>query len=276
MWGIAEEPFWPGAKLFLDLAHLGARQVPELDREFLEARSDQREARHQRGVAVALHDLGGHRLEADAEPVADGSFHVGREMREGADRAGELPDRGVGERAGEPLALALHLFVKDEQLEPEGGRLRMHPVGPADAGRVLELERAAPQHAAHARDARLQDLARIANLERERGVDRVVRSHPEVQPAALRAHRLRHLREEGDHVVAHLALDLGHPANVDARAGANRRCGSRRDHAARGELVAGGELDLEPALVAALVAPDRLHLRPRVALDHVGPRRRKT
>ena len=98
------------AELFLDLAHLGARQVPELDRELLEARGDQRERREQRGVAVALHDLGGHRLEADAEPAADGDFHVGRQMREGADGAGDLADRGLGERAREPRLLALHLL----------------------------------------------------------------------------------------------------------------------------------------------------------------------
>ena len=73
---------------------------------------------------------------------------------------------------------------------------------------------------AHARDARAQELARIADLERERGVERVARGHPEVQPARRLAHRLRDLREERDHVVAHLALDLGHARDVDARAGA--------------------------------------------------------
>jgi hypothetical protein len=67
-----------GAELFLNLPHLAASQVPEFDREFLEARRDQREHRHQRGVAVALHHLRRDRLEADLEAAADGFLHLGR------------------------------------------------------------------------------------------------------------------------------------------------------------------------------------------------------
>ena len=64
--------------------------------------------------------------------------------------------------------------------------------------------------------------------------------------------------------------------DVDARPRAQRSRGLGRDHAALGELLGDGQLDLEPAPEAPLVAPDRLHLRARVALDHGGPSLRKT
>ena len=265
------------AELLLDLAHLGARQVAELDGELLEARGDQRERREQRGVAIALHDLGGHRLEADAEPRADRRLHVRREVREGADGAGDLSDRGLGERAREPRLLAPHLLVEHEQLEPEGGRLGVHAVGAADAGRVPELERAAPQHVAHARRRpRAAARPRRGSASASAVSSVSLEVMPKCSQRAGSAHRLGDLRQERDHVVAHLALDLGHARHVDARPRAQLGGRRGRHHAARGELVGDGELDLEPALVAALVAPDRLHLRPCVALDHDGPSRRKT
>ena len=36
--GIADEPFWPVAERLLDLAHLGAREVADLEREPVERR----------------------------------------------------------------------------------------------------------------------------------------------------------------------------------------------------------------------------------------------
>ena len=57
----------PGAERLLDLADLGALQVPDLERERLDARADRRARVQQLGVAVACDHLGrGHRRRARA------------------------------------------------------------------------------------------------------------------------------------------------------------------------------------------------------------------
>ena len=47
----------PGGERLLDLAHLGAREVPDLRREAVERRRDERERREQLGVPVARDHL---------------------------------------------------------------------------------------------------------------------------------------------------------------------------------------------------------------------------
>ena len=140
------------AELLLDLAHLGARQVAELDGDLLEARGDQRERVDERGVAVALHDLGGRRLEADAEPRAHRLLHRGRQVREGADGARDLADRRLGGRAREPLAAGA--------ASPRGSTSSLSPkvVGSAWTPWVRPMQGVCwnssarrAQHAAHAR-----------------------------------------------------------------------------------------------------------------------------
>ena len=80
------------AERLLDLAHLGALQVTDLERERLDARSDRRARVEQLGMAVARDHLRrGNRREPErrADEVLDRGIDVG--VR--ADRARQLPDR---------------------------------------------------------------------------------------------------------------------------------------------------------------------------------------
>jgi hypothetical protein len=57
-----------------------------------------------------------------------------------------LPTRMSSAAAPRRVQIALHLFVPDGQLQPEGNRLGVHAVRAADLHRVLELERAPLEH----------------------------------------------------------------------------------------------------------------------------------
>jgi hypothetical protein len=222
----------------------------------------------QRGVAVALHHLGGGELEADPEAPAYALLHRGIQVREGAHGTGHLAHGRLGQRAVEPLPIAAHLRVEDQQLEPKGHGLGVHPVGASDAGRVSELQRAATQRLAHTIDAFADESARIADLQRQRRVQHVAGRHPIVEPARLGPDALGDAREERDHVVPDVPLDLRHPVRVDAGAGAQGVDGIARNLPPLRQHLADGQLDVEPIAVLPVVGPDVPHLRPRVAIDH--------
>ena len=248
--------------------------MAELDGELLDHRADQRHRVHEAGVAIALHDLGRSRLEADAEPRAHGLLHGGIEVREGADGARDLADRGLVDRAREPLAVAAQRLVQHQQLQAEGRRLGVDAVRAADAGRVRCSRARAAQRGERAIAAGEQQVARGADLQRERGVEHVARRHPVVDEARVGTDVLGDAGEERDHVVLHLALDLGDARGVEAGARADRCERRGGNHAAFGEHFADGELDAQPEAVARLVGPERPHLGPAVALDHRKPARR--
>ena len=75
---------------------------------------------------------------------------------------------------------------------------------------------------ARALDARQQQAAGVAELQRERGVDDVRRGEPVVEPARVLADLLGDRLREGDDVVVRAPLDLLRAGDVDARAGADR------------------------------------------------------
>ena len=127
------------AERLLHLADLGAREVPDLERERVERRGDDRERREQLGVAVALEDLrrGGRRLEA--EPLARDPLELGVGRRVGADGAGELADAHPLERPRDPLAAARELERPAGELEPERRRLGVDAVRAADLQRLAVL-----------------------------------------------------------------------------------------------------------------------------------------
>src|SRR5438045_4053532 len=86
--------------------------------------------------------------------------------------------------------------------------------------------------------------------------------------ARLGADVLGEARQERDHVVLHLALDLVDARDVETAFvpdGLGRFLG---DDALRRERVAGMRLDLEPDAEPVLRLPDGAHLGPAVARDH--------
>ena len=124
-----------------------------------------------------------------------------------------------------------------------------------DARRGLVFERAAPQRGERRVAIGEQQVAGGADLERERGVDHVARRHAVVDEARVGTDVLGDAGGERDHVVLHLALDLGDARDVEARALADRRERRRGNHAALGEHFAGGEFHAQPVPVARLVGP---------------------
>ena len=266
----------PRTKFLLHLAHLGAGQVAELDRELVEARRDERQHAHQSRVAIALNHLGRRGFESDAEAPAHFFLHLRLEVRKGAHGPGDFSDGRVEQCPIQPISVATHLGMEHEKLQTKGRGLRVNAVGAARAGRVTKLEGATAQDLAHPFDSGADQGAGIAYLEGECGVEHITGGHPMVQPARRRPDALGHGGQERDDVVAHLGLDLGHPGRIHRGAGAEGLDGRPGNRAPIGEHLADGELDIEPGAILALLAPDRPHLGSRVALDHESPTRRNT
>ena len=129
------------AERLLDLAHLRAREVADLEREPLERGGDQRQRVEQLGVAVALEDLRRARRRLEAEPLAGDplDLRVGGRVR--ADGARELADAHPFERARDACALPLELERPAGELQPERRRLGVDPVGATDRDRLALLLR---------------------------------------------------------------------------------------------------------------------------------------
>ena len=102
--GIADEPFWPRPNGSCTSRDLGAREMPDLERERVERRGDDRERREELGMAVALEDLGRGRRRLEAEPLARDPLELGIGRRVRADGARELADAHPLERARDALA----------------------------------------------------------------------------------------------------------------------------------------------------------------------------
>jgi hypothetical protein len=141
------------------------------------------------------------------------------------------------------------------ELDPEARRLGVDAVRAPDAERVRVLARALGERCDERARAGQDHLTGGAQLQRERRVEHVRGGQPEVDPAPGRTDRRgEHVDERGDVVLGDsLALvDLG-----DGERRAADRLELRLARAVRaeqrGELLAGRELDLPPALHARLV-----------------------
>ena len=189
--GIAERALLADRERLLGLAHLAALQVADLDREAVEAAGEHGERREQGRVAIARDDLRGGGLDVEAEALERDRLDARVDVPVRADGAGELADGDAAQGVGEPLAVAVELEPPAEQLEAERRRLGVHAVRATHARRVAVLLGARADGVERAVDAGEQQLARLAQDERERGVDDVGRGQPVVEPARLRARPAR-------------------------------------------------------------------------------------
>ena len=130
------------------------------------------------------------------------------------------------------------------------------------------LEGAAFERRGHGADAALQQGAGPVELHREAGIENVGRGEALVDEARLGPHMVREIGEEGDHVVAGLALDRIDLRGIDqrgmVRADRSAECRRRRLRrlAARDLGIERMALDLQPDGEAGLRRPDCGHLRP--------------
>jgi hypothetical protein len=259
----------------LHLAHLRSREVSDLRREALEGCGAERERAQELRVTVARDDLRRDVLGQEPEPFAGDAFDLGVAAPVRPDGAGELPDAYPLERATQPLTVARELERPSRELRAEGRGLGMHAVRPPDGHRLAVLVRACDDGVERTVEAREQERACVAHLERECRVEHVGGREPVVEPAAGGAEIGRDGVHERGEVVLRPLLDLRH-----ALGGRRRGSCSNLGHVGGGDgpdlgpAVEGGELHLEPARELPLLRPDRVHGRPGVALDHRADSRR--
>ena len=261
--------FLPAAERLLDLAHLGAGEVADLEREPLERRGEKRERIEHLGVSVALEDLRRARGRLQPQPLARDSLDFGVGGGVGPHGTRELPDPHPLERALDPRPIANEPERPAGELQPEGGRLGVNAVRAPDRDRVAMLLRAGDHRGERPLDPVEHENARIADLERERGVEDVRRREAVVEPATVLPELLRHRVDERGDVVMRRCLDLG-DALRRGRLGplADRSHGLAWNDSDLGPTIERGQLDVEPSLQLRSVRPDRRHGRAGVARNH--------
>ena len=251
-----------------DLADLRVLEVANFGREALQAPAEDRDRREQRRVAVALDDLRARLVDTQLQLVHDLGLDLRLEVAVRPDGTAELAGRDLANRLGEAPAPTVHLERPAGELQPERGRLGVHRVGPAHHHGAGLCAGSIDEDFDEAGRVAQQQLARRAQLERERSIDHVGRGKAQVQVAAFRPDGLCHLRDERDHVVVGRSFELLDPVDVDCRPRLDGREGALRDPPAPRLRPAHGELDPEHVLEPCFVRPERAHLRQRVAPDH--------
>ena len=202
LWGIAEEPFWPARERLLDLAHLGALQVADLGREALEAAAGDRDPRGQHRVAVARDRPGWRRPRAAARAAPSPAPRPrAAPRRRCRPRRRACRRRAARRRRSSRCEVAVGLEGEAGEAQAEGRRLGVDAVGAADAERVAVLERPLDQRVAVGAGAGQHDLARLAQLQRQRRVEHVGGGQAVVDPAPVLADRRGDDVDEGGDVV---------------------------------------------------------------------------
>ena len=255
------------AERLLRLQHLGALQAAHLERDLLQRGPRDGQRRAELGVAVALDDLGRHRLHAEAEVAADLVLELRLDMGEVADRPRQLADGDRLARPAQPLEVASGLDVPDGDLEAERGGLGVHPVGAADGQGVAVAQRERAQRLSQLLLAGQQQVGGVTELKRGGGVPHVTGGETEVDEAGVGAELLLEAREQRDHLVLHAALDVEDALDVDPR-GPDAGHGLGGDAAAARVGLAHRHFHPQPRLVLRRLAPDTSHGGPGVPLDH--------
>ena len=181
-----------GLERLLDLADLGVLEVADLGREALQRAAEDRDRGEQRGVPVALDDLGADRVGVQAELGEHLRLDVRAEVAVRPDRAGDLagPDLVDGRRQARPAAVELERPAGE--LEPERGRLGVDRVGAAHHHRVGLGPGAGDERGDEAVGVVQQDRAPAARSWSASPVSTTsLLGQPEVEVATLRPDRSR-------------------------------------------------------------------------------------
>ncbi len=258
---------------FFGFPNFGALQVAYFESDFLEETRDERQRRDPRGVAVAGDHLRGDRGGLEGQSCADLLFRIGRDVTEGADRAGKLADAQIVGGGFQALAPAHQLVIPQGEFQAEGDRLGMNTVGAPDLHGVFVFESPAAERCGECARVVQQQTRRFGQHQCLRGIDHVVGSQAVMQPARRVGvsggrHFFGDSGGEGDDVVLHLAFDGVDSHDVETGVGAECGSGGRGNLTQFGQGVGRGELHGEPLGEAILVGEDAAHLGACVSGDH--------
>ncbi len=150
--------------------------MPDLQRHFLQTRSDNRQGAKVFGVRFALNHLRRNARRFDSELRANPFFNVRRQMRKRANRAADFAGRNRFPRALQSGFVALHFRKPERPSHPETRRLGVNAVRSADLRRHFKFKRAAFQNCEQIVNFGEQQVARIAQQQRVRRVHDIARS----------------------------------------------------------------------------------------------------
>ena len=188
-------------------------------------------------------------------------------MGEDSHRARKLPDPHVFGRRSKSRDIALRLRVPVRQLEAKRNGLGVNAVRASHHGRVFEFPRAAFEHLRQPLQILRNQRRGLRDEQRLRRVNHVIRGESVMKPARVRADDLGHRRSEGNHIVAHLGLDLLDALHAEIGALADRVRRLFGHHASLGQGLGGGNFHGQPGAKAIFIAPDAAHFRTCITRD---------
>ena len=246
------------------MAHFGGQPF--------DAAGDHAQRGKEHGVAVARDDLGGNRLNRQAQLLRHIFLNLRIDIGEGADRARNGASGDIGARRHQPGAATVELGIGLRELDAKGGWLGVDAVAAAHSGGEFVLQGAAFDGGEQGIHVGQQDIGRARQLHGEAGIEHVAAGHALVHEARFGADLLRHPIEEGDHVVLGDGLNGVDGGDVDG----GLRCppvpqrlgGALRHDTEISQLLGGMRLDLEPDAEAGFRFPDGNHVGAGIAGDH--------
>ena len=189
-------------------------------------------------------------------------------MGVGADRTGDLAHGNRVAGVAQPLMVAGQFKRPCGELQPERCWLRPDAVGAADHHGVAVLDGSPLHDMKQVGDPPEQQISGIAQDDPLSGVENVARRQPVVDPLAAVGDRPGQQVDEGCHVV------IGDLFAFFPGSGIHRGCSPHSGGRHQGSDAEFGPrlnhegLDLFPHGELVLFAPDRCHLRQRVAGNH--------
>src|SRR5437868_10447786 len=190
-------------------------------------------------------------------------------MRQRTYGAGDFSHAHVLGGVLKPLDVAPGLRVPVGQFEPKSRRLSMNSMRPANGWSVLKFKCPALEDRLERLKVVANDQRSIANLQRLRRIDHVIRGQTEMQPARFSADFFPNRGGERDYVMLHLGFNRLDPRQVEVGALPNSFSGRVGYQTSLGQALGGRNFHLQPCAKAIVLAPNAPHFGSRVPGNQV-------
>jgi hypothetical protein len=161
-----------------ELQDFSLLEVPELDREFVQAGPEERQGEEDLGVPVALQHLGGHPGRHEAEAPEGDLLDPRVQMNIGPDRAGDPADADRFERPLETDLMPAQFLVPDEELDSESNGLGVDSMRPAHHDRPLVTVGLLSDDSLESPEVPQDLVQRLLEEKRQGGIDDAVGGEP--------------------------------------------------------------------------------------------------